>query len=429
PVLSSLPLSTMQSTTLLFISIISTVFFRYFLPSTIYDETINGYAVHPFKQVEEDFRLNFAENLEREGASVAVYHKGELAVHLWGGYADSSANRVWDIKTRTMLFSATKGIAALCISVLVDRGKLRYDDLIVKHWPEYGANGKYNTTVDDVLTHKAGIPFLDERVEFADIGTDQVRLKIERAKPVWTPGTASGYHAVTFGFILDELIKKVDGRDTALFFKEEIVDVHDLDMSIGVEKKEYYRTARITTPDWFEFIKDTIRDPRLLAMLGIFNFRFDGLLDKIAATNSWLTFGYDMTTLNDPDIASLPLSAVTGVGTAHDTARLFSLLLQGKIISNSTLSRLHRPTLDTWHIEQVVLYPVMKGHGFFYDPHPTISGAFTFGHPGYGGQTVHVDPLNDLVVVYLSNGLKSGSGDLCYPSKRILRSVYAALTL
>lgn len=163
-----------------------------------------------------------------------------------------------------------------------------------------------------------------------------------------------------------------------------------------------------------------------------------------------------MFTLNDPDVASLPLSAVTGVGTAQDTAKLFSLLLQvlysfrsqtnisfqGKIISNSTLTGLHRPTLDTWHIEQVVLYPVMKGHGFFYDPHPTVpvsrlnlflsltvslQNAFTFGHPGYGGQNVHVDPINDLVVVYLSNGLKTGSGELCYPSQRLLRSVYASL--
>ncbi|GMR47328.1 hypothetical protein PMAYCL1PPCAC_17523, partial [Pristionchus mayeri] len=417
----------MQSTTLLISSVLSILFYRSLLPSIHFDETIKGFALLPFERVEDDFRLNFADNLERDGASVAVYHRGELVVHLWGGYADSAADRVWRKDTQTLLFSATKGITALCIAVLVDRGKLRYDDPIVKYWPEYGANGKQNTTVEDVLTHKAGIPFLDERVALSDIGTDEVRLKIERAKPAWIPGTASGYHAVTFGFILDELIKKVDGRDTALFFKEEIAQVHGLDLSIGMEKNKFHRQARISLPGWREYVRDIIRDPRIIAMLGISVVRFDGILEKIASTNSWLNMGYDMFTLNDPDVAGLPLSAVTGVGTAHDTARLFSLLLQGQIISNSTLSGLHRPTLDTWHIEQVVLYPVMKGHGFMYDPHPTVPNAFTFGHPGWGGQTVHVDPINDLVMVYLTNGIKTGSGELCYPSQRLLRSVYASL--
>ncbi|KAF8371806.1 lact-6, partial [Pristionchus pacificus] len=425
--LQSSPIPIMQSTSLLISSVLSVLLYRSSLPSPHYDETIKGYSLPPFKNVENEFRLNFAENFERDGASVAVYHKGELVVNLWGGYADTTADRVWKKDTQTLLFSATKGITAVCIALLVDQGKLRYDDLVVKFWPEYGANGKQNTTVEDVLTHKAGIPFLDERVDFSDIGTDEVRLKIERAKPAWIPGTASGYHAVTFGFILDELIKKVDGRDTAQFFREEIALKNELDLSIGVEKNKFHRQARITLPDWPEYVKDIIRDPRIIAMLGISTVRFDGIIEKITATHSWLNFGYDMFTLNDPDVASLPLSAVTGVGTAQDTAKLFSLLLQGKIISNSTLTGLHRPTLDTWHIEQVVLYPVMKGHGFFYDPHPTVLNAFTFGHPGYGGQNVHVDPINDLVVVYLSNGLKTGSGELCYPSQRLLRSVYASL--
>ncbi|PIO61612.1 hypothetical protein TELCIR_16860, partial [Teladorsagia circumcincta] len=131
---------------------------------------------------------NFGEGLERDGAAVAIYHRGKLVVDLWGGYADREANVVWKRNTRTVLFSATKAISALCIAVLVDRGLLRYEDRLAEFWPEYGCYGKENTTVEDVLSHKAGLPYLDEEIDLLDVmDFELIRKKIERSRPIWAP--------------------------------------------------------------------------------------------------------------------------------------------------------------------------------------------------------------------------------------------------
>lgn len=190
------------------------------------------------------FRENFARGDEREGSAFSVYYKGQEVVDLWGGYADRGAGRRWKEETRTVMFSASKvsfslgissetnllqAIGAIVIAVMVDRGMLRYEDRVVEYWPEYGRFGKNATTVEDVLTHKAGIPYLSEPVSMKDIqDPERIMRKVENSVPIWTPGTASGYHAVSIGFILDGLVQKVDprGRDIRTFFKEEIAELY-----------------------------------------------------------------------------------------------------------------------------------------------------------------------------------------------------------
>ncbi|PIO61957.1 beta-lactamase, partial [Teladorsagia circumcincta] len=292
---------------------------------------------------------NFGEGLERDGAAVAIYHRGKLVVDLWGGYADREANVVWKRNTRTVLFSATKAISALCIAVLVDRGLLRYEDRLVEFWPEYGCYGKENTTVEDVLSHKAGLPYLDEEIDLLDVmDFELIRKKIERSRPIWAPGTASGYHAVTFGFLVDGIVRHVDEKQRNLktFFLEEIAQPHGLSVDIGVRKEEAHRVARVTTPSFWEFLRDCIKNPKMIAMLGIMYARLDEIVWKMRDNTKWLLINY---------------------------------------------------------------------------------GAFTFGHPGYGGQYVHVDPANQLVLAYLANGLKTGSGELCTTYMRLLRATYNAL--
>ncbi|CAB3409782.1 unnamed protein product [Caenorhabditis bovis] len=394
------------------------------------DDQVSGY-VHPrFLNVLEAFRRNFGEGLEREGAAFAVYYKGEEIINLWGGYADKEAGRKWKQNTKGIMFSATKAISSIVIGVMVDRGILRYEDKVVDFWPAYGKYGKNETTIEDVLSHKAGLPYLTDHISIEDVkNVSKVLEKVENTIPAWTPGTASGYHAVTFGFILDGIVRHADPkrRDVKTFFEEEIAKPNDLDISIGAKIEEAPFLARVTTPSLWEFTRDIIKDPKILIMLHLMYMRFDDLISKMRNNPDWLLVNYDTIVLNDPEIVSLNLAAVTGVGTAHDIARLFSMIAQSELISNRTLDEISQPTLNSWHLEKVTIWPVVKGHGFFYEKHPFLPNTFTFGHPGYGGQFVHVDPATGLSVAYLANGLKTGTGELCGPYMRLLREVYHSI--
>ncbi|PAV56239.1 hypothetical protein WR25_15686 isoform B [Diploscapter pachys] len=342
-------------------------------------DTVRGYSDKRFQKVVEVFSSNFASGYEREGAALTIYHRGKQVVNIWGGYADRSAGRKWTANTITPVFSATKAIASLVIAVLVDRGVLKYEDRVVKYWPEYGANGKENTTIEDVLTHKAGIPYLKEQILIEDIQSGQILNKVASATPLWEPGTASGYHPVTFGLILDGILMNVDpkGRNVAQFFKEEIAEVHGIDAHIGFAG-DHKRVAKVTTPMFWEFVRDMIKDPRIILMLGIIHGRPDDMVRKLTWSTPWFQADWNNVTLNDPSILSLPLSAVTGTTSASELARLFSMMLSSKLISNLTLSQIVEPTLNSWHLEQVTLWPVIKGHGFFYEPHPFISVSTIF---------------------------------------------------
>uniref|UniRef100_A0A1I7ZDZ7 Beta-lactamase domain-containing protein n=1 Tax=Steinernema glaseri TaxID=37863 RepID=A0A1I7ZDZ7_9BILA len=390
-----------------------------------------GSCTKEYESVCKAFEANFARGLERDGAHFAVYHKSKLKVNIWAGYADSESERKWTPDTRTVLFSATKAISALCVAVLVDRGFVSYNDPVVRFWPAYGANGKDRTTVEDILTHQAGLPFLEEPIliEHAK-NVSQILRMIEQAKPLWEPGTASGYHAITYGWLVDGLVRKVDpfGRDLRTFFREEIAEPHGLDMDIGVEREELHRMARMTQPGILEYARDIIKDPRMLAMLALMYVRpSDSYVWKVRDNTEWLPLNYDTVPFNDPEILQLSIGSASGVGNANNIAKLFSLALDGSLISNSTLKEISSPTLDTWHWEKVVIWPVSKGHGFFYDAHPVLGGKHVFGHPGYGCQTIHIDPDNDLTVAYVTNGLKTATSELCQPYQRLLAEVYRSL--
>uniref|UniRef100_A0A915BFA8 Secreted protein n=1 Tax=Parascaris univalens TaxID=6257 RepID=A0A915BFA8_PARUN len=334
-----------------------------------------------YEPVVNVFRQNFEQGFEREGAHLAIYYKGRQVVNVWNGFSDSESQRKWTVRTKTVFYSATKAISSLCVAMLVDRGRLSYDDFVVEYWPEYGQFGKENTTIEDVLTHKAGIPYMED-VTMEDVASQELMMrKIESAKPLWTPGTATGYHAITFGWLLDGIVQKADekGRNIRTFFREEVAEKYGIDISIGLPKHEYSDLARATQPGLFEYARDILADPRMLAVLALMYLRMpDSIAAKLRMHPSWIPLNY--------------------------------LIAQ--------------PTVANWHLEQVVLYPLVKGRGFFFEPHPTVKGSYLLGHPGYGGQSLNVDVERRLVIAYVSNGLKTGTGEMCRTYQRILRTVF-----
>jgi len=210
-----------------------------------------GGRVEPgFESVEKIFRENFENGFEAGGAAFAACYKGKMVVDLWGGYADSGAVRPWKEDTISIAFSTTKGVASLCIALLVDRGLLSYDDLVTKYWPEFGRHGKDKVTVKMLIGHEAGLAGIDEPITKDALKDWKLMSKVfENQVPNWPPGTSAGYHTVTHGFICDQLLRRVDPKHRSLgqFFKEEIAEPHSIDFHIGLPRDQHHRVARLTS--------------------------------------------------------------------------------------------------------------------------------------------------------------------------------------
>lgn len=176
-----------------------------YLSSRLYGRSlpIRGHNTQQFDPVREEFRYpirnirresmfrsNFLEGLERDGASFAVYHKGQLVVNLYSGTSNTNTRKLWGETTRTPMFSTTKAVSSLCIALLVDRGLLDWNDPVAKYWPEYAVNGKENTTIQHLLSHQAGVPYIDEPISYHDaLNVTRAINKIAQSKPLWIPGT------------------------------------------------------------------------------------------------------------------------------------------------------------------------------------------------------------------------------------------------
>jgi CubicO group peptidase (beta-lactamase class C family) len=185
---------------------------------------IQGQVRKGFEPVREAFAENFSRRKEL-GAACCVYHHGEKVVDLWGGIRNKATGEPWAEDTMVLVFSATKGFAAMTMALLHSRGLLDYDERVCTYWPEFAQNGKQNVTVRQLLAHQAGLFAFNERVDRSVIADlDRLAMVMARQKPEWEPGTRQAYHAITLGFYEGELVRRVDPQHRTLgqFFQDEI---------------------------------------------------------------------------------------------------------------------------------------------------------------------------------------------------------------
>ncbi|MBP2326295.1 CubicO group peptidase (beta-lactamase class C family) [Kibdelosporangium banguiense] len=183
------------------------------------------------------------------GASVAVYVDDEPVVDIWGGYADAERTTPWERDTITNVWSSTKTMTALCALILADRGDLDLAAPVARYWPEFAAAGKQDVQVRHLLSHTAGLPTWDEAVTPVDLHDGPAAAaRLAAQAPRWKPGTAAGYHAVTYGFLVAEVIRRVTGRSLDVFFAEEVAGPLGADFHIGLPAEEDYRFAPVIPP-------------------------------------------------------------------------------------------------------------------------------------------------------------------------------------
>ncbi len=205
--------------------------------------TIDGFAHDRFSAAREAFEANFA-NGEELGASFCATVEGETVVDLWGGFADEARTRPWMRDTIVNVYSTTKTMTALTALLLADRGELDVSTPVARYWPEFAANGKSGITVAQVLSHSSGVPGWTPPIGGEDFTDwDKVTALLAAQAPMWEPGTASGYHAYSFGFLVGEVVRRITGRSLGTVFREEIAEPLGADFWIGLPDSEDLRVA------------------------------------------------------------------------------------------------------------------------------------------------------------------------------------------
>jgi CubicO group peptidase (beta-lactamase class C family) len=359
-----------------------------------------------FAAVGDAFRRNFADHGER-GAAVALVVDGTSAVDLWDGAADPDTGQPWTRDTLQVVYSATKGVVAACLAMLVDRNALDYDDAVADHWPEFAACGKESITVAQLLSHQAGLSALDEPITLADIA-DQSTLaaRLARQCPLWSPASAHGYHAVTFGFFAGELVRRVTGRSLGAFIEQEIRQPLGLDLYVGTPSSVDARVGRTVQAGLDTALSDPAR-PIVQAMM-----------DPSSLTSRSMFAVPELGmpgAMNGTAVRRLEVPSVNGVADARSLAHLYGALAGGHADQLFRAETVARATATAVDGDDVVLLErtafalgFMKPATGFFAVSP--DGA-SFGHPGNGGSTAFADPVAGIGFAYVTSTLMGAQSD------------------
>ena len=363
---------------------------------------VDGMVAPGFEEVRTEFERNFSERGEI-GAAVAAYWRGEKVVDLWGGRRAPDSDAPWAQDTMVAVNSTTKGLSAMTLALANARGWLDYDAPVARYWPEFAQHGKGAITVRQILGHEAGLVVLDEKLSLAALhDLDGVARVLARQTPAWPPGTRHGYHAMTIGLYMQELVRRVDPAHRTLgqFFHDEIAAPLQLEFYIGLPPEiPDQRLARF---------KPLSRARALLALRTTPPTLIKKMLWPWSLLRKSLLFAdLDM---NDRRSLEVELPAGNGVGTARAIARAYSAFAEGGAelgITPATLARLTAPPTFADQEDAVLGIPAYYSLGFL---RPGPDGAFgsssrAFGTPGAGGSFGFADPDAGLGYAYVMNKL------------------------
>ena len=216
-----------------------------------HDTPIAGWVAPGFSGVADAFAANFHRDQDtREvGAALAVYYQGNCVADLWGGHTDAAQTRPWARDTLVNIWSATKGIVAVAMAILVDQGAAAYDDPVAKHWPEFAAGGKENITIGQCLSHQSGLNGFAAPTTWDDLYDWHVAAaRLADQAPFWPPGTLASYHAITHGFLAGEVIRRITGQSPGAFIRDAIAAPLGADLFVGLPASQDWRVAELLPP-------------------------------------------------------------------------------------------------------------------------------------------------------------------------------------
>jgi CubicO group peptidase (beta-lactamase class C family) len=408
---------------------------------------VSGWVAPGFERVRQVFEANFAEGLE-VGAAFAAHHRGKKVVDLWGGVADTTTGRPWLEDTLVLVYSTTKGATAMCANRLAQLGALDVEAPVATYWPEFAAAGKQDVTVADLLSHRAGLAWVDGSMSLEEaLAWEPVIRALERQAPSWPPGTAHGYHATTYGWLVGEVVRRVSGRSLGTYLRQEIAGPLGAEWYVGLPASEEPRVARLVSfaeaaqsgspiPD-SSIGGGTVGgfDPATLDAQVAHYLAPDGPLTKaLAAPGGALSEG---DVWNDPRLHAAEIPAANGICDARSLACLYGACVSEVTTPSGEHLRVLGPDQLDLALEPRTEGPdavlmgidLQWGLGFMLNrgivAAAGLGGPRSFGHFGMGGSAGWADPDLQLGMGYVMNRMVLGTtGDT--RSFRLMQACIAA---
>lgn len=367
---------------------------------------IEGHVSKGFEPVRDAFAENFIKRHELGGAC-CVYHRGEKVVDLWGGVRNTATGEPWEEDTMVLVYSATKGLAAMPLALAHSRGWLDFEERVCSYWPEFAKRGKETITVRQLLAHQAGLFAFDEPVDRSVVADlDRLAKVMARQKPAWEPGTRQGYHAITLGFYESELLRRIDPQHRSLgqFFQDEIAAPLEIDFYIRLpESIPNSRLATLAKPGWTSMLHGTGLPVRLMFA----SLHRHSNLYRALAVNPGSEVVRDAQRVYARD---LEVPSGGGVGTARGIGRAYSVFATGGQqlgLEPETLRQLSAPAVPPAHgfyDECLLAHDVRYALGF---TKPSSFWQFgsqaSFGALGAGGAMGFADPKGGIGYGYVTS--------------------------
>ncbi|MGW1622233.1 serine hydrolase domain-containing protein [Streptomyces sp. NPDC002172] len=350
----------------------------------------SGYTAPRFAGLREAFESNLR-NGDDLGASVAVHHHGRLVVDLWGGARDTGATP-YPEDALHVGYSTTKGVMGLVLASLVDTGEVDLDAPVSAYWPDFGAAGKDGVLVRELASHQAGLPAFEEPVSKADLADwDGCVRRLARQAPAWRPGTRHGYHALTLGYLVGEVVRRASGKSVGTLLRERFTQNGDLQAWIGLPTEHNHRVVRY---------QDASPTPGIGA--------FAATAAEAPDTLTHATFHNPVVTadlFNDPALWRPEIPAANGVFDARSLARLYSTVVDGplRVVSPLSVDRVRRPQVhgpDEVLVDQPTRFGTVFGLS---SPRQPMLGSGSFGHDGLGGHLAFAHPESGVAFAFLTN--------------------------
>ncbi len=358
---------------------------------------VSGECDSRYGRIRETFEANFAERGE-VGAAVCVYENGRKVVDLWGGWADRDTRRPWERATLVCMMSVGKSLAALCVLILADRGAIDLDAPVADYWPGFAQAGKAEITVRTLMQGKAGLLYADHAADGAAYDWETMIRAFELQAPEWEPGTKGGYHSMSAGFLLGELVRRAGGRPFEVFFDEEVARPLGVDYRFGLDDADIARTATIIpNPASVTFTQVRDRSTKL--------------------GRAWRVRPDFADHYNSDAYRRSVFPSSAGHGNPRAVARIYALLAGGGELDGVRLlspELIEQARTESWSgICEMTDRDFRYACGFFLNHPPLLpfgTNPRAFGHPGAGGAIGFADPEAGLAFSYSPNFMCGGAG-------------------
>jgi len=356
------------------------------------NELVNGYCDERFAGVKSALQ-GLLESGQDVGACFSASWKGETVVDIWGGYQDEQKIKPWEENTIINVFSTTKTMSFLCALILADRGELDFDAPVADYWPEFAAAGKEQVLVWHIMNHAAGLSGMDELMTQEDLyDWEKMTSALAAQKPWWEPGTKTAYHALTQGYLIGEVVRRITGQTLGQFFRKEVAEPLQADFHIGVPESEFARIANLIPPE----ISRNLEGSGDQDSIAVRTFKNPAPTAESSWTDAWRR-------------AEIP--AANGHGNARAVARIHSVLANlgeahgVKLLSEQTARSVMKARISGE--DEALKMPIAFGLGFGLSPDSATQRNLCF-WGGWGGSTAVIDQDNQLAYSYVMNRMDSG---------------------